>query len=509
MKLFTLEDILGIERQTLTQENTKFHDLVERVGNAAANEIASHWRPSVRTVIFAGPGNDGAYALMTASSLLERGYVPHIYLFNIGGNSLNDECRRCRDILRAKYSSDVLEEVVTKFNIPELGVSDLVIDGLFGPELRQPLTGGFMSLVRYINESGATVVSLDMPSGMCGDWNHNVSARNVVKADVTLALQYPRLPFFFADFAGLAGQWRVLDIGYSREAAENRQSSFYLIEDDEVRSLLKPREPFSNKSDYGSACLVAGSYGMVGASVLACMGALRAGAGKVTVYGPQCSFSVVQTAAPEAMFMSDKSHHEISDITLPDTFSAIGVGPGIGTSEATVDALDSFIKRYRSPLVLDADALNCIALRPALLNHIPVLSVITPHAGEFDRLFGKQSSHEARLLKAVEVSRKYNLLILLKGHYTTLVRPDGKIYINSSGSPAMATPGSGDVLTGVLTAFMAQGYKPEVAALIAAFVHGRAGELASLRHGQYGVIASDIVNCIGEAIMKIMAQPIG
>ncbi len=507
MKLFTLEDILGIERQTLTQESVSLHDIVERGGNAVADAVASRWLPSQRTVMFAGPGVNGAYALMAASRLAERGFSPKVFLFNIGGNSLNEECRRCRDLLKVRKSAAEVEEVVTKFNIPELGASDLVIDGLFGADLRQPLTGGFMSLVRYINESDATVVSIDVPSGMCGDWNRNVSLRNVVKAHLTLALQFPRLPFFFADYAGRVGQWHVLDIGLSKEAAENRSSSFYLIEDEEVRSILKPRNPFSSKADYGSACIVAGSYGMTGASVLACAGALRAGAGKVTLHGPQCAYPIVQGAVPEAMFTADSDQRVISGVPSTDRFSAVGIGPGIGTADVTVDAVENLLKRSKSPMVLDADALNCIAVRPSLLNFIPMLSVITPHAGEFDRLFGQQPTHEARLLKAVEASRKYNLLILLKGHYTTLVRPDGKIYINSSGTPAMATPGSGDVLTGVLTSFIAQGYKPEVAAIIAAYVHGKAGEIAAAEHGQYGVLASDIAGNIGRAIMRIMNAP--
>lgn len=504
MKLFTTEDINAIERQSLAHDLISEFDLAERAGNGAACEIASRWNPQKRTVVFAGPGTNGAYALMTAQALIQRGFHPLIYLFNIGGNTIGDLCRRCRDLLKANAGSSAIEEVITKFNIPELSASDLVIDGLFGQELREPLTGGFMSLVRYINESQASVVSIDVPSGMCGDWNHNVTPRNVVQATLTLAIQYPRLPFFIADFAPLAGDVRIVDIGLSREAAENRRTNFHLIEEAEVRTLLHQRPPFCSKADFGSACIVAGSYGMAGAAVLAARGALRAGAGKVTLYGPAGNCPVAQTAVPEAMYLSDRDNRRITSIDLPDTLTAVGVGPGIDTDESTVDALDSFLKHSKRPLVLDADALNCIARRPALLQHLPMLSVLTPHAGEFDRLFGPQPSHEARLLKAVEAARQYNILILLKGHYTALVRLDGKIYFNSTGTPAMATPGSGDVLTGILTALIAQGYKPEVASIIAAYIHGRAGELAAATQGTYGVTASDIAVQTGPAIKSIL-----
>ena len=227
----------------------------------------------------------------------------------------------------------------------------------------------------------------------------------------------------------------------------------------------------------------------------------------MTLFAPQCAYQIAQTSVPEAMFESDDHKLMLSDIRLDHPYTGIGIGPGIGTSETTVNAVEAFLKKSTKPLVIDADALNCIAARPQLLNHIPMLSVLTPHTGEFDRLFGEHTSAEARLIKALEVSRHYNLLILLKGHHTALVRPDGKVYFNSSGSPAMATPGAGDVLTGVLTSFIAQGYKPEVSAIIAAYIHGVAGQMAASVNGDYGVTAGDIAAHIGRAIMLIMQQP--
>lgn len=504
MKLFTNDDIRAIERQTLASEAITARTLVERVAEAAANEIANRWRPTKRTVVFAGPGNNGADALATAMRLIERGFSPAVYLFNIGGNSIKNECIHFRNAFKADFPEAELHEITNSFNTPELGPNDLVIDGLFGSGLREPLTGGFMALVRYINESGTKVVSLDIPSGMFADWDNQASARNMISATLTLAVQFPRIAFFIPEKARLVGRWKVLDIGLSREAIDKTKSNFHLIEAVEIKSLLKPRDPFCSKADFGSALLVAGRFGMGGAAVLACRAANRAGAGKVTLYAPQCLYPIAQTAVPEAMFEADNNQLMISDISVPLRYTGYGIGPGLGTGDVTINAVETFIKSVKTPLVIDADALNCIARRPELLNHIPILSVLTPHDGEFDRLFGEHTSHESRIKKALEVARTYNLLILLKGHRTALIRPDGKIYFNSSGCAAMATAGSGDVLTGILTALIAQGYKPEVSAIIAAYIHGRAGELAAAEHGEYGVTATDIAENTGKAIRELM-----
>lgn len=506
MKLFTTDDIRAIERHTLSSEAITSRNLVERVADGAANEIAARWRSSKPTVIFAGPGNNGADALATAMRLIDMGFAPAIYLFNIGGNSVKNDCIFFRDKIIRDYPDAEFHEITNSFNTPELGSDHLVVDGLFGSGLREQLTGGFKALVRYINESGAQVVSIDIPSGMFGDWDRQTSERDIIHANLTLSVQFPHIAFFIPERAELVGRWKVLDIGLSREAIETRKTNFHLVESQEIKSILKPRNPFCSKADFGSAMLIAGRYGMVGAAVISCMGAARSGAGKVTLFAPQCAFQIAQTAVPEVMFEADENSLMLSDIRPQHQYSAYGLGPGIGTADTTIAAIESFIKNSKTPLVVDADALNCIALRPDILNHLPMLSVLTPHSGEFDRLFGDHTTHDARIRKALEVCKFYNILILLKGRYTTLIRPDGKVYFNSTGSPALATAGSGDVLTGILTGFIAQGYKPEVAAILAAYIHGKAGELAAATNGEYGTTATDIASATGRAILQVM-QP--
>ncbi len=339
---------------------------------------------------------------------------------------------------------------------------------------------------------------------MFGEWNARVIGRNVVHATLTMAIQFPRLSFFLGDNAELVGKWKVIDIGLSNRAIMETPTKYFYVERDEVRAVLKPRKPFSSKSDYGHALLFAGCYGMAGAAVMAARGALRSGVGKLTVHSARAAFPVIQSQVPEALFSADRHENVISDMSPRFNCSAIGVGPGIGTNDATRGAFETLVKSYKRPLVIDADALNAIAKNQTILDHIAPGSILTPHAGEFDRIFGTQTSDEGRLLKAVEVSHRYKLLIVLKGRYTATVRPDGKVFFNSSGTPAMATAGSGDVLTGIITSLLAQGYKPETASVAGVYIHGLAGEMAAETQGEYGTTAMDIASCVGRAVKAIM-----
>ena len=452
----------------------------------------------------AGPGNNGADALGAARLLFERGFRPEVFLFNIGGDKLSTDCAASRDRMLAEVPDIIFHEVKDRFSMPKITTNHLVIDGLFGSGLREELQGGFKSLVQYINDENATVVSIDLPSGMFGDWNPQIVNRNTIHATLTLAIQFPRISFFIPDNAELIGEWKIIDIGLSEKAIATSPANFCLVEQRDVHRRLRHRKEFASKADFGSGILYAGSYGMMGAAILAARGALRAGVGKLTVNSPKCGYQIMQSSVPEALFRHNRGEINIIDIHPERDFSAIAVGPGIGTNELTVKAVEDFLASINQPVILDADALNCIAIKPSILNTIPVLSILTPHAGEFDRLFGPQPSAEARLRKAIEMAKYYNILIILKGRYTAIVRPDGKVYFNSSGCPAMATAGSGDVLTGVLLSMLAQGYPAELASLIAVYVHGLAGEMAAAEQGEYGVTAGDIASYIGKAIREIM-----
>ena len=502
MKLFTNDQIRSIERQIIKNEGVTTIELVERAASAISWELMARWRQSKKILIFAGPGNNGADALAVANILIEEGYSVEVLLFNIF-DKLSEACAHYRNKLRETSPSSLIE-ITSDFTPPYISTDSLVIDGLFGSGLKEPLSGGFQSLVDYINNSSATIVSIDIPSGMFAEWNERTLSRNAIHATLTLAVEFPRLSFFIADNAEFLGEWKVLDIKLAPNDVRTETSPYFLLEKSDAYRLIRHRSRFTSKSDYGSCLLAAGSYGMMGAAIMAARGALRAGIGRITIHSPRCGFNSCQTNLPEAMFEPDGNDIVITNIPQKHDYNVIAIGPGIGTHEYTVRAIESLIVSAKKPLVIDADALNCIAQRPSMLEHIPPMSVITPHDGEFDRLFGIHNSCEARLKRAIEKAAYYNIIILLKGFYTTVIRPDGKIYFLNNGTPAMATPGSGDVLTGIIAALMAQGYSPDISAALGAFIHSQAGTMAAAEHGEYGVLATDIAETTGKAIKSIM-----
>ncbi|MDE5839310.1 MAG: NAD(P)H-hydrate dehydratase [Muribaculaceae bacterium] len=510
MYIFSSKDIKDLDAATCEAQGIDSLTLIERAANAVVKEISSRFLPSFRIVVVAGPGNNGADALAVSRILAEHGYANvEVYLFNVRGK-LSDECEAQKQRLLESEAKVKFTEITTTFSPPHLSVDDIIIDGLFGVGLHEPLSGGFAAVARLINESGAYVVSIDIPSGLAGEWNSNSRFHDIVHAKLTLTFQFPKLSFFFPEHADILGERVVLDIGLDRKALRNKKSGWLLIESRTIRSLLRQRDPFTAKRDYGSVMLFAGSMGMMGAAVLAARASLKCGAGLATVHTPRTGVTILQTAVPEAMFEPDRNERVISDMSLHHTHQAVAVGPGIGTNDLTINALESLLKTCKSPLVLDADALNCIVKRPSLLSMIPPRTVITPHIGEFDRLFGEQPSSEQRLKRAIEVAQLYNIIIVLKSHFTMIVRPKpaGSVYFNSTGNAGMATAGAGDVLTGVIAGFMAQGIQPENAATLGVYIHGLAGDIASEELGEYGVVASDISDRLGRAIKAVIDRTV-
>ena len=508
MKLYSYQQIQEIEAESLGKAGQTRAQLNDKFGAEAAAAIAEVLAEcGCAPVVFAGPKRCGAIALAAARNMALAKMRPHIYFFNIRGTSAQPDTVAARDAYIEACGSEGFEEVTGNFSMPELSGRNLVVDGLFGSEIEGPLGGAYQALVRRINESGARIIAIDMPSGLPADGAPGLINRNIIHADLTLALGLPRLGFFPSENAELVGQWQTLDAGYSREAMAAQSASFNIIERRQLRRVFQPRRADSSKADYGSLIVFAGSCGMMGAAQLATRSAIRSGAGKVTCHSPRCGFNVMQTSVPEALFEMDHGEMYLRDIELHHDYVAVAIGPGIGTHDETVDSLERFLKVANAnsrAVVLDADALNCIAIRPIMLDYIPVNSVITPHAGEFDRIFGPHPNSSARLAKAIEVAMFYKINIVLKGYHTAVVLLDGKVYFNPTGTPALATAGTGDVLTGIIGGFMAQKMTPKVAAVAAVYVHGLAGQMAEKVHGSYGVAAGDVADNVGKAINSIM-----
>ncbi len=507
----TLEEIALLNPEQKEVMYARRAAFVDEVGAAVAKEvIAMRANSDAEVLIFAGDGICGAYALATALTLRAYDCPAKIILFNIGGQLLTSDTLAARDRFIDACGDKYLNEVINAgndFSMPKMNSKTIVVDGIFGAEYSKPLRGGYQAVARYINESRARVVAIDLPSGMTTDLAVGMVNRNIVHAELTLTLVGPTMAFFMPENAELIGRWKTLRVGFDNDAMKSSRCSAKLIDSATIRTILPKRSRAVSKADLGDALIFAGSYGMLGAAVLATRAASRSGCGRVTCHGPRCGLYVLQTAVPSAMFTTDGSDFEIRHFDDARDTTSVAIGPGIGRAKATADGLNSYIKNCYSankPLVLDADALNIISEYPSMLDFIPRRSIITPHAGEFDRLFGNHASHGTRTLKAIEMAKRYKITIVLKGPWTLIVRADGSIFVNTSGTEALATAGSGDVLTGLITGLIAQNMPTELAAIAAVYTHGIAGRIAAQQYGIAGTTAEDIADAVGPAIEYIL-----
>ncbi|MCH5225304.1 MAG: NAD(P)H-hydrate dehydratase [Muribaculaceae bacterium] len=505
MKIFSSDQIREIDKATIEAQGISSLELMERAASAVSCEIVSRFNPNQRIVVFAGPGNNGGDGLAVARQLFEQGYRKlEVFLFNVTGK-ISPDCAAERERLKSIEGID-FTEITRDFQPPYLSEKEVVVDALFGSGFHGPLQKGFLTLVKFINDSNAYIISIDVPSGLSGEWNDGVSRRDMVRAKLTLTFQFPRLAFFFEENQEVVGDWKLLDIDLDEATIKETPVEYKVVDDRNVRPLLKRRNEFSGKRDFGSALFFAGSYGMAGSAILASKGCLRSGAGLVTVHSAKMTMIPVQTRVPEAIFEPDRNDIYVTDMSLHHTHQVVAIGPGLGTDDRTIDALETFLKTHKQPIIVDADGLNCIAKRPHLLSLLPSHSVITPHIREFDRLFGEHLTSEERLKKAIDMAKYYTINIVLKGHYTSTVRATGRVFFNSSGNSGMATAGSGDVLTGVIAALMAQGYKSDQAACIGVYVHGLAGDMAAEKWGQAGLLASEIADYCGIALKTLTSK---
>ena len=475
---------------------------MERAAIQLTDSIVAEWDKDMKVVVFAGPGNNGGDALAVARMLAVRGYNVSTWLFNTSGR-LSDDCKKNRDRLKDVKQVASFVMVTEEFDPPTLDAQTLVVDGLFGSGLNKPLTGGFASLVKYVNTSPAKVVSIDIPSGLMTESNEYNVKSNIMKADVTLTLQQPKLSFLFPENQQFIGHVEVLDIGISQEGIDKTDAQFYILEKSDITPCLKRRDPFAHKGSMGHALLVAGSRGMAGAAMLAAKACLRTGVGKVTVHTPACNTLPLQIGVPEVVLDVDSDTNVVSEAVDTDCFKAMGIGPGLGTNENTAIAVIGQMRRAQCPIVVDADALNILAAHKAWVQQIPVGAILTPHIGEFDRLEGVSTDSYERLSKAMLLAERQHAYIVLKGHYTAIITPGGRVLFSPTGNPGMATAGSGDVLTGIITALLARGYTQGEACAIGTYLHGLAGDIAARSLGEESLIASDIINSLPMAFKEL------
>ena len=496
MKIFTAAQIHELDKYTIEHEPVKGIDLMERAAKALAAAIMEEWANSTPMVVLAGPGNNGGDALAVARLLADAGYKVSVYLFNIH-DKLSDDCAANRDRL-VEQRKVQFTEISVNFDPPKLNADTVVVDGLFGSGLNKTLMGGFASLVKYVNQSPCQVVSIDLPSGlMCEDNTYNVNA-NIIRANLTLTIQQKKLSMLFADCQQFIGRLKVIDIRLSPEYVMQTEAKCRILEENDVAPLLRRRSDFANKGTMGHSLIVAG------AAVLATKACLRSGVGKVTVHTPARNYDIMQISVPEAVLQLDKDDYEFSESVACDDFDSLGIGPGLGLSESTAVALIGQISRAKCPVVADADAINILASHQAWIQQLPKDIILTPHPKEFDRLMGSTSaSAYDRLMRARQMAARIHGYIILKGHYSALCLPDGTVLFNPTGNSGMATAGSGDVLTGIITALLARGYDQRDACAIGMYLHGLAGDLAAKELGKESLIASDIINYLPKAFKRL------
>ena len=501
MKILTSSQLKELDKYTIAHEPIASIDLMERAAIALTNAIIRRWDKSFKMVVFAGPGNNGGDALAVARMLSQRGYHVEVFLFNTKGK-LSEECQT--NLERLKMCGSVyFTEISTQFDPPELTESHVVIDGLFGSGLNKPLSGGFAAVVKYINASKAQVVAIDIPSGLMGEDNTYNIRQNIVHADVTLSIQLPKLSFLFPENEEVVGEWELLDIGLKQSYIDATASPFFILGEEVIRPIVKPRKRFAHKGSFGHGLLIAGSYGMAGASILSAKACLRSGIGLLTVHTPIHNHDILQISVPEAIVQTDIHERYFAQPTDLSRYKAIAIGPGLGQEEDTALAMMEQIQGSNLPIILDADAINILSTHRNWLSRLPKRCILTPHLGELERLIGKCMDTYERLTKVKELAAYLQSYIIVKGAWTTIVTPEGEYFFNPTGNPGMATGGSGDVLTGILLALVAQGYSREEACKLGVYIHGLAGDIAAEEMTETGMISSDIINALPNAWKKI------
>ncbi|MBR2252939.1 MAG: NAD(P)H-hydrate epimerase, partial [Prevotella sp.] len=398
MKIFTSAQIRELDHYTIEHEPIKSIDLMERAAEALTKTITELWDTETPFIVFAGPGNNGGYALAVTRKLINKGYSAKAYLFNVKG-TLSPDCNINKERLR-EMGNEALVEITREFEPPTLTRETVVIDGLFGSGINKPLGGGFAAMVNYINQSESKVVSIDIPSGLMTEDNSFNVQQNIIRADLTLTLGMKKLCMMMADNKKFIGKLEVLDIGLSKEFIDKTEAQCSILEEHTVRSMMKERSDYAHKGSMGHALLIAGSYGMAGAAILASKACLRSGAGKLTVHTPSKNNDIMQISVPEAIMQPDSNEENFS--SLPDTnlYDAIGVGPGLGTSDSSAIALVSLIRSVRTSMVVDADALNILATHRTWIQQLPEGLIYTPHPKEFDKFYGSEAANDYdRLMK--------------------------------------------------------------------------------------------------------------
>jgi NAD(P)H-hydrate epimerase len=475
MKILSAEQIRRADAYTIAHEPIPSLDLMERAAMACTRAILTLCSADTDFLIFCGMGNNGGDGLAIARLLLQAHHRVRVCMVQHRTEASPDCEANKQRLLQAGVKIETISDADTW--TLACGNSTCIIDAMLGTGVTRATDGLLAAVISKINHSGCPVIAIDVPSGLPADIPCPVGAA-VIRATDTLTFQQPKFAFLFAESSSYVGRMQVLDIGIDTACIPGEEVPHRYLSLSDIRSFVRGRSTFSHKGTFGHSLLIAGSYGKVGAVLLAARACMHSGTGLLTVHLPACGYSILQTALPEAMVSTDTEQQQISMLPPIDRYEAIGMGPGIGTDSATAHALKQLIQTSPCPLVLDADALNILAEHRTWLAFVPQGSVITPHPREFDRLTRTHSHSMERLESARSMAQMHGIYIVLKGAHTAIITPEAKVWFNSTGNPAMAKGGSGDVLTGIITSLIARGYTTGQAALLGVYLHGMAADIA-------------------------------
>lgn len=500
MKLFSAARIREIDALTIAYKDfEKSIDIMESAARGITQSIQELY-PNKETsfAFFVGLGNNGGDALAVARLLHQEDYDIAVYCYEDekGGNA-----DRTLNLQHLKADTSIVS-IRKVADLQQYQPCDVILDGLFGSGLDRPLCDIPAAIVDFMNKQRAAKIAIDIPSGLMSEDNtHNLGT--IFEADYTITLEFPKLSLLFPENLPYVGEVICTPIGLSRQAIEETPTPYYYLTPKNISPLIHARQKFDHKGVFGHALLIAGANGMAGASILAGKATLRSGAGLLTISIPQKNKDIIQIALPEAMVLCDQNEDYFTSPVDSKIYHSLAIGPGLQKNRATAQAFIKQLRYCSSPVIVDADGINLLAEQSEAVAYLPKGSILTPHIGEFNRLIGKYKHHYERLTKAADWCKRHKVYMVLKGAYSTIITPERHYFFNSTGNPGMATGGSGDVLTGILLGLLTQGYSPLESCKIGVFVHGLAGDLAVKEKGEIALIASDIIDYLPQAWMKI------
>jgi hydroxyethylthiazole kinase-like uncharacterized protein yjeF len=501
MFILNSHQIAAADQATIQSKNISSIDLMEHAAKQCFNWMHTRLQgENIKIHIFCGIGNNGGDGLVIARYLYENGYNINCYIVNFSEKRTKEflvNYNRLKEI--GKWPTIINGEN----DFPDIPFEDIVIDAIFGNGLTRSPEGFTKNLINYINSTKVFTLAIDLPSGLFSD-APVIDKEAVLRAGHVLTFQTPKLAFLLPNNSDFINTWEVLDIGLDSSFIKNLKPSLHYILKPDIVELYKPRNKWSHKGTFGHTLIIGGSFGKIGAVTLTTKAALKIGSGLVTAYLPKCGYTILQIAVPEVMVEVDNDT-ALEYFNFKTKATVIGIGPGMGTDEKTVKGFERFIKENKLPLVIDADAINLLSQNKSLLKHLPKNTVLTPHPKELERLIGSWKNDFEKLEKTANLSKKHAIIIVIKGAHTVIVNGESK-HFNSTGNPALATAGSGDVLTGIITGLISQGYKPINAAILAVYLHGKTADIAISETGYETFTATSILDYLSDAILDLFTE---